>query len=62
MKRFKLTKKEKELEESINRGEWRSVMTPELKKHYEEIARYSIKLRKSKAKKEKELPYKTPII
>lgn len=62
MKRFKLTKEEKELEESINRGEWRSIMTPELKKHYEEIARYSIKLRKAKVKRDKEIPYKAPAV
>lgn len=46
MKRFKLTKEEQEIEDSIDRGEWKSVLTPELKKYYQEVARYSIKMRK----------------
>lgn len=62
MKRFKLTKEEKELEESFNRGEWRSIQTPALKKYYQEVARYSIKLRKSRVKKDKDITYKTPVI
>lgn len=56
-----LDNEEKELMESVDRGEWRSIMTPELKKYYEEVARYSIKLRKSKAKKDKEVSFKTPV-
>lgn len=65
-----LDEEEKELMESVDRGEWKSVLTPELKKHYEEIARYSIKLRKSKVRKDKEAllrrkpassAYKTPV-
>lgn len=46
MKRFKLTKEEQEIEDSVDRGEWKSVLTPELKKYYQEVARYSIKMRK----------------
>lgn len=34
-----LDEEEKDLIESVERGEWRSIMTPELKKHYEEVAR-----------------------
>lgn len=60
MKRYKLTKGEQEISDYIDKGEYKSLLTPELKKHYEEVARYSIKLRKAKAKKDKEIPYKTP--
>lgn len=39
-------KEEKDLIESIERGEWKSIQTPELKKYYQEVAKYSIKMRK----------------
>lgn len=58
MKRFKLTKEEQEIEDSIGRGEWKSVLTPQLKKYYQEMAKYSRKLRESKEKlKKKESPH-----
>lgn len=59
MKRFKLTKEEQEISDYIDKGKYKSLLTPELKKYYQEVARYSIKLRKSKAKKDKEVPFKT---
>jgi hypothetical protein len=46
MKRFKLTKEEQEIEDYIDKGEYKSLLTPELKKYYQEVARYSIKMRK----------------
>lgn len=59
MKKYKLTNEEKEILDSYNKGEWRSIQTPALKKYYQEVARSSVKLRKSnKAKKNKETPYK----
>lgn len=61
MKKYKLTKEEKEILDSYNRGEWKSILTPELKKYYQEVARYSIKLRKSKVKKNKDASFKAPV-
>ncbi len=60
MKRFKLTKEEQKISDYIDKGEYKSTLTPELKKYYQEVARYSIKLQKSKVKKDKEAPFKTP--
>ncbi len=60
MKRFKLTKEEQEIEDSIDRGEWKSVLTPESKKYYQEMARYSRKLREPKGSlKKKEIPHQS---
>lgn len=56
MKKIKLTKEEQEIEEYINKGEYKNLLTPELKKYYQEIARYSRKL-KEKEKLELEIKH-----
>lgn len=39
MKDLKLTKEEKDLLESFERGEWRSVLTPQRRREIEEVSR-----------------------
>lgn len=62
MKKYKLTKEEQEIEDYINKGEYKSLLTPELKKYYQEVARYSIKMRKLEQTKLKKKEVSSPSV